>query len=101
MVDSNTHPTHEEKEIRCPKLGGPVNFDYCRVEQTGLPCSRAINCWSIHFDVDAFFRERLSSEEFEQYFLAVAPTKVTTLMELIENARKLAKEKRDENNEKP
>jgi hypothetical protein len=99
MTDSNTHPTYEEKEIRCPKLGGPVNFEYCKVEQSGLPCSRAINCWSIHFDAEAFFRESLSPEQFAECFLKAAPSKVTTLLELIEKARKLTEEKRDGNNE--
>lgn len=93
MTDSDTHPTYEEKEIRCPKLGGPATFEYCRVEQSGLPCSRSLNCWSVHFDVEAFFREGLSAEDFDRCFLKPPPTKVTTLLEMIEKARKLIDEK--------
>ena len=92
-----TEPTiitpHEEKQIRCPKLGGPVHFDYCRVEQCGSPCSRALVCWSVHFDAETYFRETLSAEEFSQCFLSPQHSKVSTLVELIERARQLVKEK--------
>lgn len=101
MSDSDSQPTYEEKEIRCPKLGGPVNFEYCRLEQSGLPCSRALNCWSIHFDVEAFFREGLTSEDFERCFLRSAPSKVSTLLELVERARKLVDDKGSENEGSP
>lgn len=99
MSNTDSHPTYEEKEIRCPKLGGPVNFEYCRLEQSGLPCSRALNCWSIHFDVEAFFREGLSSEDFERCFLKSPPSKVSTLLELVERARKLVDDKGGKNEE--
>ena len=95
MTDSDTHPTYEEKDIRCPKLGGMVTFEYCRREQQGLPCTRAINCWSVHFDVEALFRESLSEEDFNRCFRKPPPTKVTTLIELIEKARKIVDEKDD------
>jgi len=101
MSDSDPHRTYEEKEIRCPKLGGPVNFEYCRLEQSGLPCSRALNCWSIHFDVEAFFREGLTSEDFERCFLKSVPSKVSTLLDLVERARKLVDDKGSKNEESP
>jgi len=51
-------------KIRCPKLGHEVEFDYCRRENNGLPCSRAIMCWSGYFDVESFFRIELSPDEW-------------------------------------
>ncbi|MDQ7782731.1 MAG: hypothetical protein RDU20_07620 [Desulfomonilaceae bacterium] len=101
MSNSDPHPTYEEKEIRCPKLGGPVNFEYCRLEQSDMPCSRALTCWSVHFDVEAFFREGLTSEDFERCFLTAPPSKVATLLELVERARKIAEDKNAKNKEFP
>jgi hypothetical protein len=86
---SSSNPPYEEKQIRCPKLGGPVNFEFCRVEGRELPCGRAVACWSHYFDVEAYFRERLKPADFEKCFVQPQPTKLCTLIELIEKARKL------------
>ena len=96
MTDFPCNPPFEEIEIRCPKLGGPVTFEYCRIERQPRPCHRAIKCWSFHFDVDAFFRGILTREEFEECFLEPPPSKVATLMELIEQARKTLENKQKE-----
>jgi hypothetical protein len=96
MTDSRSNQPFEEIEIRCPKLGGPVSFEYCRIERQSRPCQKAIKCWSFHFDVEAFFREALAPEEFEQCFLEPPPSKVTTLIELIEQARKTLENKQKE-----
>ncbi|MFH1116328.1 MAG: hypothetical protein V1792_20640 [Pseudomonadota bacterium] len=101
MSNSDALPTYEEKEIRCPRLGGPVNFEYCRGEQSGLPCSRALHCWSVHFDAEAFFREGLTPEDFERSFLTPPPSRVATLMELVERARKLIDDKGAKKEESP
>ncbi len=101
MSDSDPHPTYEEKEIRCPRLGGPVNFEYCLREQSGRPCSRALQCWSAYFDVEAFFRKGLSSEDFERCFLTPPPSRMSTLLELVERARKLIDDKDGKNEESP
>ena len=47
-------------------------------------------CWSNYFDVEAYFRRRLPPEDFEkECFVRLQPTKLCTLMELIEKARNL------------
>jgi hypothetical protein len=89
MKTSSSNPPYEEKQIRCPRLGGPVNFEFCRVEGRELPCGRALACWSHYFDVEAYFRQQLSPEDFEKCFAQPQPTKLCTLIELIEKARKL------------
>ena len=88
MTDRSSHPPYEEKQIRCPKLGGPVNFEFCLVERRELPCGRALGCWSRHFDVETFFRQRLSLEDFEKCFAQPQPAKLCTLVDLIDQARK-------------
>jgi len=96
MPDSPSSTPYEEKEIRCPKLGHQVSFEYCRVEQHDRPCSRALICWSVHFDVEALFREILTPEEFERCFSQPPPSKIVTLVELIERARKATPQKEEQ-----
>jgi hypothetical protein len=86
-----------KREIRCPRLGGPITFEYCRVENQGQSCGRALTCWSFYFDVEAYFRSRMSPEQFEACFNGQIKPKVVTLIELIERARKNMEEKRAEN----
>jgi hypothetical protein len=89
MKSTSSNPPYEEKQIRCPKLGGPVNFEFCRVEGRELPCGRALACWSHYFDVEAYFRKILSAEDFDKCFVQPQPSILCTLIELIEKARKL------------
>ena len=89
-------PPYEEKQIRCPKLGNAVFFGYCRVERQNFPCQRTLSCWSSFFDVEQFFREKLTPEEFDECFLQPPRPKIVTLVELIENARKLCKKESEE-----
>ena len=91
MEESSSEPTYEEREIRCPKLGGPINFGYCRQENSGLPCSKALNCWSPYFDAETLFRKALTDAQFEDCFFKAPQTKMTTLLELIERAKEISK----------
>jgi hypothetical protein len=90
MGDLSTVPPYEEKQIRCPKLGHQVNFAYCCIEQQELPCARALKCWNSQFDVETHLRERLGPEGFVRCFEHPPPTKIATLIELIEHARNVA-----------
>lgn len=96
MTDSSTRPPFEEIEIRCPRLGGPVSFEYCRVEEHGAPCARSIVCWSVHFDVKRFFEETLTPEEFQERFHRAPPSKLVTLLDLIEQARNVIDKKTED-----
>lgn len=95
MVEKQPESSYEDKEIRCPKLGGPVTFGYCRIEDIGRPCFRAITCWEDHFAVEALFRDSMSKEEFDKCFSRPPPSKVGTLLELIEKAKKLSEDKQE------
>ena len=72
-----------------------MTFEYCRIEAGELPCSRAITCWSVHFDAEGFFRKALAPEVFENVFAAPTQPKVVTLVELIEKAKKTLEEKQE------
>ncbi len=95
MSEPPTESLYEEKQIRCPKLGGPVTFSYCRVESTGRPCSRAINCWSAYFDAEGLFRSHMSPEQFAQCFFSPPKSKMSTILELIEQAKKASEKPQD------
>jgi hypothetical protein len=73
---------------RCPRLGGPVSFGYCR-EPAGesLPCWKILECWWEVFDVSAYLREQLSEEDFDRLISAKPKPKVASLLELIEKAK--------------
>ncbi len=90
MEESSSKATYEEKEIRCPRLGGPVNFAYCRQEDSRLPCAKALDCWSPYFDAETLFRETLTDSQFAECFFKAPQPKMVTLVELIERARKIA-----------
>ena len=75
-------------QLRCPKLGGEVTFAYCLREQGDLPCARVILCWQRHFPVVKYLRERLTEEQWEACFDKPSQGKVTTLVELMEAAKK-------------
>jgi len=93
MADSGKNPPYEETQIRCPRLGGTVNFEYCRVERIDRPCARSLVCWAAHFDVEGYFREVLSAEAFDSCFAKEPQSKIASLIELIEQAKKVAQQK--------
>jgi hypothetical protein len=51
---------------RCPQLGGPVTFGYCRQMNDSLPCSRMIGCWEESLDVLGFLQQHYDPDQIEQ-----------------------------------
>ncbi len=94
---SDSHPNSPDwgREIRCPRLGGQITFEYCRLENQGQPCARALTCWNFYFNVEDYFRSRMGPEQFELCFNAPIKPKMISLLELIEKARKNMEEKSD------
>ena len=73
--------------VRCPRLGHQVPFSYCRVENTGTPCFKTLDCWHSHFDVVAYFKQTLSKDEFAAAFMNQGQPKIQTLMDLVRQAQ--------------
>lgn len=84
---------HDELIIRCPQLGGDVPFKYCRTLQNGLPCRRIIICWEFRFDIGNFLKENYSINEIREIFEAPQKSRIETIIESIEKAKKLKVEK--------
>jgi hypothetical protein len=78
---------HDDKLIRCPKLGDEMTLEYCLRESGELPCQRIVRCWSLSFDVESFLREKLTLEQYNSFVNAQQKEKVTSLIELIEAAK--------------
>jgi len=63
------HRAFDAVTVRCPRLGGPVKFGYCRELEGGLPCSRALVCFERSFPVAEYFRRVLREETYERIFV--------------------------------
>jgi len=80
----------EDYMIRCPKLGHQIQFSYCRFEQVDFPCSKILDCWHEHFNVEDHLKEVLAPEIMEKLFNPIPKPKMLSLVELIEQAKKNA-----------
>lgn len=80
-------PPEDTVTIRCPRLGHQINFFYCRYENDGRPCFKALDCWYPYFKVHAYFEDKLSPEDFNSVFLSPKKPKIRSLIDLIEQAK--------------
>ena len=76
---------------RCPRLGGPVTFQYCRLcGEESLPCWKIFDCWWELFDIATYLSTTLSSDMFNRLVNTRPKPKVSSLIELIELAKNRA-----------
>ena len=79
----------DQLERRCPRLGGPVTFAYCRSnDNNDLPCWKVFDCWWETVDVVAYMKENLTDEQYDGLRNAQPKQKMTSLLELIAKAKK-------------
>ena len=79
---------YDDKAMRCPRVGGEVNFRFCRFENNMLPCRFIVGCWQGQMDIEAFLDEQYSEEELGSIFAPPKP-KMEALVDLMEKAQKL------------
>ncbi len=84
---------YDHKTLRCPRVGGEVNFKYCRFENNMLPCRWIVGCWKMYIDINTFLEDHYSKEELNRVFELPKP-KIQSLVGLIEKAKE-AKKKND------
>ena len=80
-----------EKQLvrRCPRLGNPVPFHYCKIcGDERQPCFKILDCWWEYFDVVQYLKDNMSEAQFDRLMKARPKPKVTSLVELIEQAKK-------------
>lgn len=88
MPDSHENrPPDENVQIRCPRLGHQIAFSYCRRENRGQPCFKVLDCWQAHFEVAAYLKQELDSEQWEALCRRPVKPKMVSLVELIEQAK--------------
>jgi hypothetical protein len=68
---------------RCPQLGGPVKFDYCRRMNDSLPCRSLYRCWQHKIDVDAFVQRNYSPEQIQKAFETPPKGRMGTIFEIL------------------
>jgi len=86
---------HDQLEGYCRRLGHHVSFGYCRCVERGAPCRLILDCWWERFDVREFLAEHLDPEQLAALEHPTRPDKATTLVELIERARRAAESNPD------
>jgi len=90
MTDDPTQ--HDWRRRRCPLLGHEITFAYCRSTDSGVPCRRILDCWWEQFDVEEFLRLHHGEEELRR-ILSPSPDKLTSIIDLIEKAKKASRKK--------
>ena len=94
MFNAMTTPGNDiaNLERRCPRLGGQVAFSYCcMAADNRRPCFKVFDCWWERFDVVAYFKQRLSENEFAELIGTPPPDKTATLVDLIRQAQQRSK----------
>jgi hypothetical protein len=81
---------HDERRLRCRRLGHEVTFGYCRTQEGESVCALILDCWWEAFDVAGFLRKHLEPEEFERLARRGFRPKVTSLLDLVQQAREAA-----------
>ncbi len=90
-MDGNAHekPDTGQLKQRCPRLGHDINFNYCLMsDDNDLPCWKVFDCWWEIFDVDDWLKTHLSAGQYRQLTRKKPKHKVTSILEIIENAKK-------------
>ena len=73
---------------RCPRLGNSVPFHYCKIcSDHQQPCFKILDCWWEYFDVVQYMQDHLSEDQFNRLMEASPNPKVSSLVELIEQAK--------------
>ena len=80
---------YDELIIRCPQLGGEAPFRYCRTVHENLPCRRMMVCWEFRIEISEFVSEHYSMDQIQRALAPPTRTRIETILELIEKAKKL------------
>jgi len=78
---------YDNERIYCRKLGHWITFNYCRQETGGLPCRKIVDCWFEKLQIKEFLNENYEEEKISYIFESSRP-KLTSIIELIEQAKK-------------
>lgn len=83
---------HDALIIYCPQLGGDIPFRYCRTVNEDLPCRKIMVCWEFRMDIAKFLGEHYSIDQVQSALAPSSKTRLDTILELIEKAKKAKEE---------
>ena len=83
---------YDDLVIYCSMLGGEVPFRYCRTLNENLPCRKVIICWEFRVEIVKFLNENYSFDQIQQALAPPIQTRLETILELIEKAKKIKEE---------
>ncbi|MEW5725981.1 MAG: hypothetical protein AB1896_22930, partial [Thermodesulfobacteriota bacterium] len=86
MIDIET--AFDRLEIRCPRLGGTVPFNYCRKVAEGLPCAKSLICWELMFPVAEYMTRILNQEEWIRSFERPSPGRLDQILKAAYSANR-------------
>jgi hypothetical protein len=78
---------YDDEMMRCPRVGGYINFKFCRSENNMLPCRWIIGCWQARIDIKSFLDEHFTLADQDRIFVPPKP-KLQSLVEMIEKVKK-------------
>jgi len=79
---------YDELEIRCPRLGGEVNFYYCRTCEKPF-CSRILFCWAGRIDIGEYLAQNYTPEELKQGLNPSRSSRLEIILNSMEKAKTL------------
>ncbi len=89
MTDKNKF---DSEVVYCRMLGHEVAFSYCRISREGIPCFKIMDCWFERIPVADYMKANYPEEEIEKITEKPAG-KITTLYDLIEQAKRRTEER--------
>jgi len=79
---------YDELSRRCPQLGGPVPFKYCRSVNMQLPCVKIAQCWAAKLDIVAWLEANFTYEQLEQVFGGEHRTRFEKILQIAHDVQK-------------
>ena len=86
--DKPEYPFDALEIWRCPQLGNPVTFKYCRVMNGRLPCPRIVSCWGGTIDVMACLGQCLSPEALKSVLETPPKDRMTRIVDTLKDIPK-------------
>jgi len=79
---------YDPLEIRCRLLGHQVPFQYCRSSNRDLPCRKMMDCWWERVEIETYLKQHFTTGELNRSIFAKPKSKIVSLIELIEKAKR-------------
>jgi len=78
---------YDSEQIRCPRLGGDVIFQFCRTCDPPF-CHRIIVCWAGRIDIGTYLAENFSAEQIYAGLGKKPDNKLAQILKAAEKSKK-------------